>query len=287
MRGRSSSPRTTSSTSAAGSNARSEPMTAWCRAATRSFRLENGRFVVEDLGSANGTHLNNVRVQKQALGHSDVVQCGSLVMRFVDEGGVNIVPQQIAQAAARRQRRRAARWSSIAAAIAVATIAPVSRWAQGFPPPQPMGAYKGSRRQAADGAGPNAAGPPPGMAPWRRSPVQPNMPHTAVRRRCNAAPSQPRSSIRRRSRASTRAGALFGQSRGGFGGSAAGAQGFNSPPVARRAVMARAARGMPAPAAQHAVRRSARDAGWWRWRTRIQPAPNRCRMAVRAGDAGG
>src|SRR3569623_701114 len=60
------------------------------------FRMENGRYVVEDLGSANGTHLNNVRVQKQAIGHSDVIQCGSLVIRFVDEGGVPaIVPQQV------------------------------------------------------------------------------------------------------------------------------------------------------------------------------------------------
>ena len=58
------------------------------------FRLENGRFVVEDLGSANGTHLNNTRIQKQALGHADIIQCGSLVIRFVDEGGVNVVPQQ-------------------------------------------------------------------------------------------------------------------------------------------------------------------------------------------------
>src|SRR5690348_9468662 len=57
------------------------------------FRLENGRFVVEDLGSANGTHLNNVRIQKQALGHTDIIQCGSLVIRFLDEGGVNIMPQ--------------------------------------------------------------------------------------------------------------------------------------------------------------------------------------------------
>src|SRR5258708_15611512 len=61
------------------------------------FRLENGRFVVEDLGSANGTHLNNQRVQKQALGHADVIQCGSLVMRFLDEGGINVVPQQVPQ----------------------------------------------------------------------------------------------------------------------------------------------------------------------------------------------
>jgi len=58
------------------------------------FRMENGRFVVEDLGSANGTHLNNTRIQKQAIGHADIIQCGSLVIRFVDEGGVNIVSQQ-------------------------------------------------------------------------------------------------------------------------------------------------------------------------------------------------
>ena len=56
-------------------------------------RMEGGRFVVEDLGSANGTLLNNTRVQKQALGHGDVIQCGSLMMRFVDEGAVNIVQQ--------------------------------------------------------------------------------------------------------------------------------------------------------------------------------------------------
>ncbi|HEY1813125.1 MAG TPA: FHA domain-containing protein [Kofleriaceae bacterium] len=58
------------------------------------FRMENGRFVVEDLGSANGTHLNSTRIQKQAIGHADVIQCGSLVIRFSDEGGVNVVSQQ-------------------------------------------------------------------------------------------------------------------------------------------------------------------------------------------------
>src|SRR5882724_10404036 len=51
------------------------------------FRMENGRFSVEDLGSSNGTHINNIRVQKQSLNHTDVVQCGSLVIRFIDEGG--------------------------------------------------------------------------------------------------------------------------------------------------------------------------------------------------------
>jgi len=54
-------------------------------------RTEGGRYVIEDLGSSNGTHLNNVRVQKQALGHADVIQCGSLMIRFLDEGGGNAI----------------------------------------------------------------------------------------------------------------------------------------------------------------------------------------------------
>src|SRR5215467_306470 len=49
------------------------------------IRMENGRFVIEDLGSANGVYLNNVRIQKQALSNTDIVQCGSLMIRFVDE----------------------------------------------------------------------------------------------------------------------------------------------------------------------------------------------------------
>src|SRR5262249_44664710 len=59
------------------------------------IRMEGGRFVVEDLGSANGTLLNNTRVQKQALGHADVIQCGSLMIRFIDEGAVNVVQQPL------------------------------------------------------------------------------------------------------------------------------------------------------------------------------------------------
>jgi hypothetical protein len=59
------------------------------------IRMEGGRYVVEDLGSANGTHLNGTRVQKQALGHTDVIQCGSLMIRFIDEGAVNIVQQPV------------------------------------------------------------------------------------------------------------------------------------------------------------------------------------------------
>src|SRR3954464_13167880 len=43
-----------------------------------------GRWTVEDLGSSNGTFVNEVRVQKQALNHADVVRCGTLQVRFVE-----------------------------------------------------------------------------------------------------------------------------------------------------------------------------------------------------------
>ncbi|HEY1585913.1 MAG TPA: FHA domain-containing protein, partial [Polyangia bacterium] len=42
------------------------------------------RWVVEDLGSSNGTFVNEVRVQKQALNHADVIRCGTLQVRFVE-----------------------------------------------------------------------------------------------------------------------------------------------------------------------------------------------------------
>ncbi len=50
------------------------------------IRMENGRFYVEDLGSSNGTHVNDVRVTKHFLSHNDVVRCGSLWLRYVEDG---------------------------------------------------------------------------------------------------------------------------------------------------------------------------------------------------------
>ncbi|HUQ04389.1 MAG TPA: FHA domain-containing protein [Kofleriaceae bacterium] len=49
-------------------------------------RMEGGRFLVEDLGSANGTLVNNSRIQKQILNHNDVVQCGSMWIRYIEDG---------------------------------------------------------------------------------------------------------------------------------------------------------------------------------------------------------
>ena len=112
------------------------------------IRMEGGRYVVEDLGSANGTHLNNTRVQKQALGHTDVVQCGSLMIRFVDEGARRTSSPQPMRppAAPRRRRRRAARWCSSAT-----TRRRCRRWTGRWPAARAgmSGAPSGRRRSGA------------------------------------------------------------------------------------------------------------------------------------------
>ena len=46
---------------------------------------QDGRYWIEDLDSSNGTHVNDVRVKRQALAHNDVVRCGSLWLRFVED----------------------------------------------------------------------------------------------------------------------------------------------------------------------------------------------------------
>jgi hypothetical protein len=48
-------------------------------------QLEAGRYWIEDLGSSNKTYVNDVPVKKQALAHNDVVRCGSLWLRFVED----------------------------------------------------------------------------------------------------------------------------------------------------------------------------------------------------------
>ena len=47
--------------------------------------LEQGRFWIEDLGSSNGTHVNDLVVKKQVLNHNDVIRCGSLFLRYIEE----------------------------------------------------------------------------------------------------------------------------------------------------------------------------------------------------------
>src|SRR3954452_12559040 len=49
--------------------------------------FQAGKWTVEDLGSSNGTFVNEQRVQKQVLNHADVVRCGTLQVRFVEVAG--------------------------------------------------------------------------------------------------------------------------------------------------------------------------------------------------------
>lgn len=55
------------------------------------IKFEGGRYWVEDLGSSNGTHVNDVKVQRQALNHNDVVRCGSLWLRYIEDGPLGFV----------------------------------------------------------------------------------------------------------------------------------------------------------------------------------------------------
>jgi pSer/pThr/pTyr-binding forkhead associated (FHA) protein len=52
--------------------------------------LEDGRFVVEDLNSLNGTFLNNQRIRKSPLQDGDEILIGKHTLRFQDEGIANI-----------------------------------------------------------------------------------------------------------------------------------------------------------------------------------------------------
>ncbi len=64
------------------------------------IRMEGGRFLIEDLGSSNGTHVNDVAVTRQPLQHNDVIQCGSMWLRYVEDAPLGAAPQQPAAVAA-------------------------------------------------------------------------------------------------------------------------------------------------------------------------------------------
>src|SRR5205085_2063999 len=44
----------------------------------------DGRWLVEDTGSANGTFVNDQRIQKEPLRYGDVLRCGALQVRFLE-----------------------------------------------------------------------------------------------------------------------------------------------------------------------------------------------------------
>jgi pSer/pThr/pTyr-binding forkhead associated (FHA) protein len=44
--------------------------------------VQQGAYVISDLGSANGTFVNNQRIQRQALRDGDEIRIGDTVLRF-------------------------------------------------------------------------------------------------------------------------------------------------------------------------------------------------------------
>ena len=49
--------------------------------------FEGGQFVVKDLGSSNGTFVNDAPVTKVGLNDSDMIKCGDYQIKFYDDGG--------------------------------------------------------------------------------------------------------------------------------------------------------------------------------------------------------
>ncbi|RMG11048.1 MAG: FHA domain-containing protein [Planctomycetota bacterium] len=48
------------------------------------FGVENGRFYVEDLGSSNGTYVNNIRITKHPLSERDTITVGGINLLYSD-----------------------------------------------------------------------------------------------------------------------------------------------------------------------------------------------------------
>lgn len=50
----------------------------------------NYRYILEDLGSTNGSFVNEAKVQKQQLHHKDTLRIGWNIFTFIDENEVNL-----------------------------------------------------------------------------------------------------------------------------------------------------------------------------------------------------
>ena len=57
--------------------------------------LSGGRFVLEDLGSANGTFVNGFKVERHVLGHKDKIRIGDATLVFADDRSANLEGQTL------------------------------------------------------------------------------------------------------------------------------------------------------------------------------------------------
>ena len=56
------------------------------------FDHENGKFFVQDLGSSNGTYVNNLKISKHILIESDTITVGGINLLYSDNDGPGPVP---------------------------------------------------------------------------------------------------------------------------------------------------------------------------------------------------
>lgn len=66
--------------------------------------IEEGKFVVEDLNSLNGTFLNGQRIRKSVLKQGDLIAIGKHTLEYSDHGGLNplmMMPAERSSQAAR------------------------------------------------------------------------------------------------------------------------------------------------------------------------------------------
>ncbi len=67
------------------------------------FEPEEGGWIVRDLGSANGTFVNGVRVDKHRLAHGDTIDIGPVKLVFQEQAGAEIVLAKPSQDASTTQ----------------------------------------------------------------------------------------------------------------------------------------------------------------------------------------
>ena len=54
------------------------------------IKSEDGNYIVQDLGSSNGTRINGVKIVEQQLAHSDILQVGGIeIMYHCEDADVN------------------------------------------------------------------------------------------------------------------------------------------------------------------------------------------------------
>jgi chromosome segregation ATPase len=137
------------------------------------IRFDQGRFWIEDLGSSNGTHVNDMKIQRQVLSHNDVVRCGSLWLRYVEDGPIGVPygsPYGVAAGGFQSQPQQP---------VAMQQQPPPRPSQVGVAPTAAAGGLEFASTVATPGMAPQSLPPRPGMSPGM-SPMAKSGPSSSV-----------------------------------------------------------------------------------------------------------